>query len=108
MVQSIPQLTTFDQFIAWYPEDGRYELINGRVCEVKPTGPHEQVGGYLNRRLSIADLIVRSLFKDFASFGNSANEGRIRSTSSKRRDATTSGNRVGNALRGTSSPVRKF
>ena len=53
MVQAIPQLTTFDEFIAWYPEDGRYELINGRVCEVKPTGPHAQVGGYLNRRLSV-------------------------------------------------------
>jgi Uma2 family endonuclease len=53
MVQVIPQLTTFDQFIAWYPEHGRYELINGRVCEMKPTGPHEQVGGYLNRRLSV-------------------------------------------------------
>lgn len=51
MVQAISQLTTFDQFITWYPEDGRYELINGRVCEVKPTGPHEQVGAYLNRRL---------------------------------------------------------
>jgi Uma2 family endonuclease len=53
MVQAIPQITTFDEFIAWYPEDGRYELINGRVCEVKPTGLHEQVGGYLNRRLSV-------------------------------------------------------
>lgn len=53
MVQTIPQLMTFDEFIAWYPEDGRYELINGRVCEVKPTGPHEQVGAYLNRRLLI-------------------------------------------------------
>jgi Uma2 family endonuclease len=53
MVQAIPQLTTFDEFLAWYPETGRYELINGRVCEVKPTGLHEQVGGYLNRRLSV-------------------------------------------------------
>lgn len=53
MVQASPQLTTFDQFITWYPEDGRYELINGRVCEVKPTGPHEQVGAYLNRRLLV-------------------------------------------------------
>lgn len=53
MVQAIPQLTTFDEFIAWYPENGQYELINGRVCEVKPTGSHEQVGGYLNRRLSV-------------------------------------------------------
>lgn len=53
MVQAIPQPLTFDEFITWYPEDGRYELINGRVCEVKPTGPHEQVGGYLNRRLAV-------------------------------------------------------
>lgn len=53
MVQVNPQLMTFDEFMAWYPEDGRYELINGRVCEVKPTGPHEQVGGYLNRKLSV-------------------------------------------------------
>ncbi len=53
MVQAIPQLMTFDEFIAWYPEDGHYELINGRVCDVKPTGPHEQVGAYLNRRLLV-------------------------------------------------------
>ena len=53
MVQAIPQLTTFDDFLAWYPAEGRYELINGRVWEVKPTGAHEQVGGYLNRRLSV-------------------------------------------------------
>lgn len=53
MVHAIPQLMTFDEFIAWYPEDGRYELINGRACEVKPTGPYEQVGAYLNRRLLV-------------------------------------------------------
>lgn len=53
MVQAIPQLMTFDEFMAWYPEDGRYELINGRVYEVKPTGSHEQVGAYLNRRLLV-------------------------------------------------------
>ncbi|WP_019499676.1 Uma2 family endonuclease [Pseudanabaena sp. PCC 6802] len=53
MVQAIPQLMTFDEFIAWYPEDGRYELINGRACEVKPTGLHEQIGAYLNRRLLV-------------------------------------------------------
>lgn len=53
MVQAVPQITTFDDFIAWYPEQGRYELINGRVQEVKPTGVHEQVGGYLNGRLAV-------------------------------------------------------
>ncbi len=53
MVQAIPRHTSFDEFIAEYPENGQYELMNGRVCEVKPTGPHEQVGGYLNRRLLV-------------------------------------------------------
>ena len=53
MVQAVLKYTSFDEFIAEYPEDGQYELINGRVCEVKPTGPHEQVGGYLNRILLV-------------------------------------------------------
>ncbi|MGI0492523.1 Uma2 family endonuclease [Alkalinema pantanalense CENA528] len=53
MVQAIPNLMSFDDFMGWYPEDGRYELINGRVCEVKPTGSHEQVVAYLNRRLLV-------------------------------------------------------
>jgi Uma2 family endonuclease len=53
MVQAAPQVTTFDEFIAWYPEHGRYELINGRVQAVKPTGIHEQVDGYLNGRLAV-------------------------------------------------------
>lgn len=53
MVQAVPQITTFDEFIAWYPDQGRYELINGRVQAVKPTGVHEQVGGYLNGRLAV-------------------------------------------------------
>ncbi len=53
MVQAILKYTSFDEFIAEYPDEGQYELINGRVREVKPTGPHEQVGGYLNRRLLV-------------------------------------------------------
>lgn len=52
-MQALSQCLTFDEFVAWYPETGRYELINGRVCAVKPTGPHEQVGEYLNRRLTV-------------------------------------------------------
>ncbi|NJM49349.1 MAG: Uma2 family endonuclease [Alkalinema sp. RU_4_3] len=53
MVQAVPKFTSFDEFIAEYPEDGRWELINGRIFDVKPTGPHEQVGAYLNRRLLV-------------------------------------------------------
>jgi len=53
MLQAVLKYTSFDQFIAEYPDDGQYELINGRVCEVKPTGSHEQVRRYLNRRLLV-------------------------------------------------------
>ncbi len=62
MVQAISQSMSFDEFMDWYPEDGRYELINGRVCEVKPTGPHEQVGAYLNRRLLVEIDRLRLLY----------------------------------------------
>lgn len=50
MVQAVSHCMTFDEFVAWYPEDGRYELVNGRVCEVKPTGP------ILNQVLNAASL----------------------------------------------------
>lgn len=35
MIQSLPKLVTFDEFIAWYPENSeyRYELHNGVIVE---------------------------------------------------------------------------
>ena len=43
----------FDEFLAWYPEDGRrYELIEGSVVERLPTGPHEDVAGFLAAELN--------------------------------------------------------
>jgi Uma2 family endonuclease len=48
MVQAIPQLMTLEEFLDWYPDGyGRYELWNGVVIEMQPTGTHEQVGGFL-------------------------------------------------------------
>ncbi len=39
---------SFEEFLDWYPEDGkRYELIEGVVFEMRPTGPHEDISGYL-------------------------------------------------------------
>ena len=54
MVQSLAQRPmSFDEFMAWYPDDGRrYELIEGGVVEVLPTGPHEDIGGFLTAELS--------------------------------------------------------
>ncbi|MBV9389076.1 MAG: Uma2 family endonuclease [Chroococcidiopsidaceae cyanobacterium CP_BM_ER_R8_30] len=48
MVQVIPQLRTLEEFFDWYPDGyGRYELWNGVVIEMQPTGAHEQVSGFL-------------------------------------------------------------
>lgn len=48
MVQAVSQLMTLEDFLDWYPDGyGRYELWNGVVIEMQPTGTHEQVGGFL-------------------------------------------------------------
>lgn len=54
MIQAIPKTLTFDEFIAWYPEDGRYELIDGQIVEMQPTGRHEEVTEFLSRQLILA------------------------------------------------------
>lgn len=44
----------FEEFVTWYPEDGRrYELIEGSIVEVLPTGPHEDVAGLIGTELSL-------------------------------------------------------
>lgn len=44
---------SFEQFLEWYPEDGkRYELIEGVVVEMLPTGPHEDICGFLVAELN--------------------------------------------------------
>ncbi|MDJ0596683.1 MAG: Uma2 family endonuclease [Pleurocapsa sp. MO_226.B13] len=43
----------FEEFIDWYPEDSkRYELIEGVIVEVLPTGSHEDVSGFLIAELN--------------------------------------------------------
>ncbi len=54
MVQAVPQLMTLEEFLDWYPDGyGRYELWNGVVIEMQPTGNHEQVGGFLGVKLGV-------------------------------------------------------
>lgn len=55
MVQALQQPLTFDEFLAWYPDDGCiYELIDGRVVPVNPTGSHEKLSGFLVNQLNRA------------------------------------------------------
>ena len=44
---------TVEQFLAQYSEDNRYELIDGEVFDLEPTGPHEQVAALINRKLNV-------------------------------------------------------
>ena len=54
MIQAIPKSLTFDEFIAWYPDNSstRYELHDGVIFEVpKPTGKHSEVAGFTSGEL---------------------------------------------------------
>lgn len=54
MVQVRESGMSFDAFLEWYPDSGhRYELIEGAVVEVLPTGPHEDVSGFLAAELAL-------------------------------------------------------
>ena len=55
MIQALPKLVTFDEFIEWYPTNSehRYELHNGVIVEIpKPTGKHSDLGGFLTAELN--------------------------------------------------------
>ncbi len=54
MIQAIPKQLTFDEFIAWYPENSehRYELHDGIIIAVpKPRGKHSEVAGFTSGEL---------------------------------------------------------
>ena len=53
MVQSLPQLLTVDEFIVRFGDDARYELIDGELIEMEPTGPHEQVAAFIGRKFNV-------------------------------------------------------
>jgi Uma2 family endonuclease len=54
MVQSLPTSLTFEEFVVQFGDDSQYELIDGELFDMEPTGPHEQVAGFLNLRLNLA------------------------------------------------------
>ncbi|MBD2531160.1 Uma2 family endonuclease [Nostoc flagelliforme FACHB-838] len=54
MTQAIPKLVTFEDFAAWRPEGGRYELHDGVIVEMaQPVGDHEDVVGFVARKLTV-------------------------------------------------------
>ncbi|MEG4579675.1 Uma2 family endonuclease [Microcoleus sp. MON1_C5] len=53
MVQSPAKLLSVDEFIAHFGDSDPYELIDGELTEIEPTGPHEQVSAFLGRKLNV-------------------------------------------------------
>ena len=53
IVQSPPKLITVDEFLTQYGNNSRYELIDGELIDMEPTGPHEQVAAFIGRKLNV-------------------------------------------------------
>ena len=53
MIQSLSKPLTFDEFIEWLPENRRYELHEGIVIEMQPTGKHEDITSFLTQELTL-------------------------------------------------------
>ncbi|NEP86184.1 MAG: Uma2 family endonuclease [Okeania sp. SIO2C2] len=48
------KLMTLEEFWDWYPDGyGRFELHNGEIVKVQPTGTHEKVAGFLALELGV-------------------------------------------------------
>ncbi|MDJ1168507.1 Uma2 family endonuclease [Roseofilum sp. BLCC_M154] len=54
MIYTSTKLLTFEQFVAEYGDDFRYELADGELIDMEPTGPHETVSGKLATKIGIA------------------------------------------------------
>ncbi|WP_407900822.1 Uma2 family endonuclease [Scytonema sp. NUACC26] len=53
MTQAVPKLLTFDDFITKYGDNERYELIDGELIDMEPTGPHEEVSAFILRKVNV-------------------------------------------------------
>ncbi|MBR8839844.1 MAG: Uma2 family endonuclease [Stigonema ocellatum SAG 48.90 = DSM 106950] len=60
MTYTPPKLLTFEQFLTEYGDNPRYELIDGELRDMEPTGPHEAIAGSIAGRIYVE--IFRSHF----------------------------------------------
>jgi Uma2 family endonuclease len=52
--QALPRPIEFAEFLEIYPEDGKpYELWDGNLVEMLPTGPHELISSFLATKLQV-------------------------------------------------------
>ncbi|MEO1429581.1 MAG: Uma2 family endonuclease [Cyanobacteria bacterium J06632_19] len=60
MTSISPKLFSIEDFIAEYKDNPRYELADGELIDMEPTGPHETVGGKLATKIGV-QLIAEKL-----------------------------------------------
>lgn len=53
MIQIASLVLGFDDFLTQYGNNPRYELADGELIDMEPTGSHESVGGKVASQLSI-------------------------------------------------------
>ena len=52
--QLTPQKSlSFDEFLVQYGGDNRYELIDGEVFDLEPTGQHEEVAAFITAKICV-------------------------------------------------------
>jgi len=47
------QPLSFDEFLAQYGGDNRYELIDGEVFDLEPTGQHEEIAAFVTAKICV-------------------------------------------------------
>ncbi len=58
MTYTPSQLLSFEEFITQHGDNTRYELIDGELRDMEPTGPHEAVAGSIAGRIYVEILRV--------------------------------------------------
>ena len=53
MTQALPRPIEFAEFLDWKPEGQSYELHEGLIVEMQPTGKHEEITGFLATELTL-------------------------------------------------------
>ncbi len=54
MTETLRQIVTFEEFVSWKTENGRYELHDGVIVQMsQPLGEHEEITGFLVTKLVV-------------------------------------------------------
>ena len=53
MTYTPPKLLSFEEFITHYGDNARYELIDGELRDMEPTGSHEAAAGSIAGRVYV-------------------------------------------------------